>query len=219
MEKLYQAELENLIRKGENVHQDFKYAITDSRKIARSLSAFANTEGGKLLVGVKDNGKIAGVRSDEEYYMVESAAKLYSRPEIKFTTRIWRYEGKTILEVMVPESTFKPHYILEKDGSKIAFIRVKDQNIKANEVIRKVWELKKQNKDRIVRYSKAEESLFGLLKDQEQISLNQYKKKAKISHNVAVKTLANMLIFDLIQMETDEHHTGYFLKPADPYDI
>ena len=28
-------------------------------KIAKSLSAFANTEGGRLLVGVKDNGKIA----------------------------------------------------------------------------------------------------------------------------------------------------------------
>ena len=64
--------LEKLISEGEHVHQDFKFAISDARKIAKSLSAFANTEGGRLLVGVKDNGKIAGVRSEEELYMISS---------------------------------------------------------------------------------------------------------------------------------------------------
>ena len=71
--------LEKLISEGEHVHQDFKFAISDARKIAKSLSAFANTEGGRLLVGVKDNGKIAGVRSEEELYMIEAAAN-YSKP-------------------------------------------------------------------------------------------------------------------------------------------
>ena len=66
----------NLIAQGEHVRQDFKYEISDARKIARSVSAFANTEGGRLLVGVNDNGKIAGVRSEEEIYMIEAAARL-----------------------------------------------------------------------------------------------------------------------------------------------
>ena len=52
------------------MHQDFKYQITDARKIARSISAFANNSGGHLLVGVKDNGSIVGVSSDEEIYMI-----------------------------------------------------------------------------------------------------------------------------------------------------
>ena len=55
--------IHRLISEGEHVHQDFKFEISDARKIAKSISAFANTEGGRLLVGVKDNGKIAGVRS------------------------------------------------------------------------------------------------------------------------------------------------------------
>jgi len=46
-----------LIAQGEHQQQDFKYCISDSRKIARSLVAFANTDGGRLLVGVKDNAK------------------------------------------------------------------------------------------------------------------------------------------------------------------
>ena len=62
-----------LIAEGEHQQQDFKFEISDARKIAKTLSAFANTDGGRLLIGVKDNGKIAGVRSEEEKYMIEAA--------------------------------------------------------------------------------------------------------------------------------------------------
>lgn len=65
--------LQKLILQGEHQTQDLKYCISDSKKIARSLVAFANSDGGRLLIGVKDNGNIAGVRSEEEYYMVESS--------------------------------------------------------------------------------------------------------------------------------------------------
>ena len=70
--------IQRLISEGEHVHQDFKFEISDARKIAKSISAFANTEGGRLLVGVKDNGKIAGVRSEEEIYMQPNV--IASRP-------------------------------------------------------------------------------------------------------------------------------------------
>ena len=59
--------IQQLIAEGEHVHQDFKFAISDARKIAKSLSAFANTEGGRLLVGVKDNGK------SRSYYVLSSS--------------------------------------------------------------------------------------------------------------------------------------------------
>ncbi len=76
-----------LISQGEHVQQDFKYAISDARKIARSISAFANNMGGRLLIGVKDNGAIAGVRNEEDIYVVEQAAQLYCRPAqtVEFT--------------------------------------------------------------------------------------------------------------------------------------
>jgi predicted HTH transcriptional regulator len=72
--------LQKLIDEGEHQKQDFKYCINDSKKIAKSLVAFANTDGGRLLIGVKDNGKIVGISTDEEFYMVESAAKIFSNP-------------------------------------------------------------------------------------------------------------------------------------------
>ena len=66
--------IQKLIEKGESQTLDFKFEVSDSRKIARTFSAFANTDGGTLLIGVKDNGAIAGVRTEEEYYMIEAAA-------------------------------------------------------------------------------------------------------------------------------------------------
>ena len=62
--------IQGLIEEGEHEHQDFKFSISDARKIARSLSAFANNDGGRLLVGVKDNGNIAGVRNEEDIYVI-----------------------------------------------------------------------------------------------------------------------------------------------------
>ena len=81
--------LQRVIAEGEHERQDFKYAISDAMKIARSLSAFANHSGGSLLIGVKDNGAIAGVRNEEDIYVVEQAAELYCRPaqQLEFTAR------------------------------------------------------------------------------------------------------------------------------------
>ena len=79
--------IHSLIAEGEHQQQDFKFEISDARKIAKSLSAFANTDGGRLLIGVKDNGRIAGVRSEEEKYMIEAAAQLYCIPEVEYRGR------------------------------------------------------------------------------------------------------------------------------------
>ena len=81
--------IEALIEQGEHQQLDFKFEVSDSKKIARTLSGFGNTDGGRLLIGVKDNGAISGVRSEEEYYMIEAASKMYTHPEVPFTAKRW----------------------------------------------------------------------------------------------------------------------------------
>ena len=100
--------LESLIAQGEHEQQDFKFAINDSRKIARSIAAFANNSGGRLLVGVKDNGNIAGIRSDEEYYMIEQAAEMYCRPPQKVEQKVYCSEGKYVLLVDIKKADKRP---------------------------------------------------------------------------------------------------------------
>ena len=124
MEPSDQKYLKSLIAQGEHQELDFKFEISDARKIARTLSAFSNTSGGRLLVGVKDNGRIRGIRSDEEYYMVESAASLYCKPEVQFETRNHSIEGKSVLEIYIPPVDYKPVYALDEEKRWMAYIRV-----------------------------------------------------------------------------------------------
>lgn len=70
-----------LIREGKHQRQDFKYRVADARKLAKSVSAFANTDGGRLLIGVRDDGNLAGVRLEEEIFMMHQAAYRYCKPE------------------------------------------------------------------------------------------------------------------------------------------
>ena len=69
-----------LIGEGEHQQQDFKYRVDDARKLAKSVSAFANTDGGRLLIGVRDDGFIAGVRKEGEIYVMHQAAYKYCQP-------------------------------------------------------------------------------------------------------------------------------------------
>ena len=57
----------SLIREGEHQQQDFKYRVADACKLAKSVSAFANTDGGRLLIGVRDDGHLSGVRSTVDW--------------------------------------------------------------------------------------------------------------------------------------------------------
>ncbi|MCC8172977.1 MAG: ATP-binding protein [Odoribacter sp.] len=189
-----------LIAQGEHQQQDFKFEISDARKIAKSISAFYNTEGGRLLVGVKDNGKIAGVRTEEEIYMVEAAAKLYCKPQVEFQTHTHTVEGKKVLEVIVPEGKEKPCFAIDYDGQQKAYVRVKDENILATAVHLKLWRSEKSKKGAIIRYSEKEQVLLSYLNENSSISLKQYIKLADIPRFLAINILAKLVSFGIIEM-------------------
>ncbi len=132
--------LSELIHQGEHVQQDFKFQISDARKIARSLSAFANCAGGRLLIGVKDNGAIAGVRNEEDIYVIEQAASLYCSPaqEIEFSA-YHTPERQIVIIATVAKSPERPVLAQDSDHSWRAFYRVADENIAAHPLMVRTW--------------------------------------------------------------------------------
>nr|WP_320119008.1 ATP-binding protein [uncultured Marinifilum sp.] len=207
-------DIEILIREGEHQQQDFKFCITDSKKIAKSLSAFANTDGGRLLIGVKDNGKIAGAQIDEEYYMIQAAAEMYCRPKIRFDSKVWRIHGKNVLEIIIQASAEKPHYAQNEDGKWLAYIRKDDENKLANRIILEVWKQKSQTKGTYLQYSTTESLLLDYLKINDKISLNKFYKLAKISRYKAEKILVKLICWDIIEPEFEENITRYKIKQS-----
>ena len=59
-------EVLELIQQGEGLHTEFKRGLGDLTAIGRAICAFANTDGGVIILGVGDSQEIVGVREDEE---------------------------------------------------------------------------------------------------------------------------------------------------------
>ncbi len=200
----------NRIKKGESQHLDFKHSVNDSRKIARSLSAFANTEGGSLLIGVRDNGSIKGVKSDEEFYMVETAAHIFCKPEIQFEHKLWLIEEKNILEIIVLEGSDKPYLAPDEKGEYKAFIRNDDQNLIADKIIRDLWKRSKKGLNGVkIIYDEKIECLLNHIDTHGQITKSEFMKICNLKSNVAATIITNFLLMGLFDYKLSEKETCF----------
>jgi predicted HTH transcriptional regulator len=211
--------LKKLIEEGENQQLDFKYCVSDSRKIARTLSAFSNSHGGKILIGVRDNGSIAGIKSDEEIYMVDTAAQLFCRPNITYAIKQHMTGGKTILEVDVIKGEKRPYQAKDESGKWLTYFRHHDQNLVANKVLLQVWRKEKKGSGVLVKFGKVENSLMDYLGKNESITLSKFRKIARISSYKAESILANLIIFKVLIMNASEKGFNYKLNPAEPLNL
>lgn len=192
--------VQELILQGEHQQQDFKFEISDARKIAKSLSAFANTDGGRLLIGVKDNGKIAGVRSDEEAYMIESAANVYCSPEVRFSMTQHRVEGRVVLEVSIPEAETKPVCAKNEENKLLAYVRIADENILASPIHLEVWKQKKGVKGKLIEYTEIEKKLLDKLSDGD-FSMNRFCKETGLLRRDVQALIANFVRFGVVRLQ------------------
>jgi predicted HTH transcriptional regulator len=211
--------LRKLIEGGEGQKLDYKYCVSDSRKIARTLVAFANSDGGRLLIGVRDNGSIAGIRSDEELYMVDTAAHLFCRPEIIYTIKQHSTGGKTVLEIEVLKGGKKPYRAKDEDGRWLAYFRHNDQNLLANRVLLQVWRKEEKKSGVLVKFGKAENLLMDYLVNNGSITYSKFRKLTGISSYKAESILANLIIFKVLVMNASEKGISYELNPDETIDL
>ncbi|MRR20036.1 ATP-binding protein [bacterium] len=204
--------IHSLILKGEGMNLDFKYCISDPGKIARTLSAFSNSEGGKLLIGVRDNGSLAGVRSDEEFYMIDAAARLYCNPEVNVSTRTHTINGKNILEVDVPRSAKIPVKAKDEDGRWKAYFRQHDQNFMADRVILQVWRRSVNSRGLLLRFEEKENLLLNHLRGGEKITLAGFRNLARINGKTAEKILSDFILCGIIAYQASEKGILYHLS-------
>ena len=202
--------LHHLIAQGEHQQQDFKYEISDARKIARTLSAFANTDGGRLLIGVKDNGKIAGVRSDEEIYMVEAAASMYCVPPVECRMSIHRVEGHNVVIAEVERSEQIPVRARLDDDSLCAFVRIADENIVASPVQMALWREEGRDRGAVLSFTEREQALLRLLAEApEPLTLNRFARLGRLPRHRAVQLLAQFIRFGLVEQQFVDHTFVY----------
>lgn len=201
--------IQQLIEEGEHEHQDFKFSISDARKIARSVSAFANNDGGRLLIGVKDNGNIAGVRNEEDIYVVEQAAQMYCRPAQNVEFTAFKTEGGAIvIRAEIAKASHRPVQAQEPDGSWRTYYRVKDENIAAPDLMVRAWRKKESQKGALLSFSEAESALINHLEENEMVTIEEFMKIARISRHTAEEIIIKLYAVDVI----DFTYTGTTFK-------
>ncbi|MBQ2046805.1 MAG: ATP-binding protein [Muribaculaceae bacterium] len=201
--------IQRLIEEGEHEHQDFKFSISDARKIARSVSAFANNDGGRLLVGVKDNGNIAGVRNEEDIYVIEQAAAMYCRPAQKVEFTAFKTEGgAVVIRAEIARAMHRPVQAQEPDGTWRSYYRVKDENIVAPDLMVRAWRKKESQKGALLSFSDAESGLISLLEENKKVTIEEFMKAARISRHTAEDIIVKLYAVGMI----DFTYTGNGFK-------
>jgi len=204
--------IQSLIEQGEHQRLDFKFEISDSRKIARSISAFSNTVGGTLLIGVKDNGVVSGIRSEEEIYMAEASAKMYCKPSVNYKATKWVEAGKNVLELYIPKMEDAICYAENAEGKWQAFIRVLDNTFLANNVQIRVWKRRLKADPTHIIYTEREKILLEYLTNNAEISLSKFCHIAYISRNTAETILVNLIMLDIVEWNYVEENVVYRMK-------
>jgi predicted HTH transcriptional regulator len=194
--------LQKLINQGEGECLDYKQEISNAKKIAKTISAFANHKGGVILVGIRDNQTIAGVRTEDEKYMLEMAADFFIKPELKLEFVDWKEAGKTIIECKIPEGADKPYFAKGEDDKWWAYVRVKDQTLLASKIVLEVLKKETRKGNRLVKFTRHEEILLEYLREHHRVLLKEYCHMANIS-----KRRASRIIINLIDMGVIRNHT------------
>ncbi len=106
-------------------------------EIKKEIVAFLNSDGGTLIIGVNDNGKIIGVENAKDIIerislMIHEAIK----PDASLLCSAGEYEeeGKTIVKLVIGKGVKKPYYIYEK-GLKPSgvYLRINNTSQQASE--------------------------------------------------------------------------------------
>jgi predicted HTH transcriptional regulator len=202
--------IKKLIFEGEGVTLDFKKTITNCEKIARTMTSFANNKGGRLLIGVADDGTIKGVKSeDEERYMITKAAQLYAKPALEPIFEEIYVDDKLVLVVEIEESNLKPHYALADDGKWWVYVRVKDKSVLASKIVVDVLKRTADEKGVLIEYSTKEKALLEYLDKMERINIKEYCDLLKVSRRNAQRILVNMVLSGVIRIHTTEKEEYY----------
>lgn len=108
----------------ESVKVEFKNSLSEMEQIIETISAFSNTKGGTIYIGVEDNGTIGGVTIGKgTLESLANSIKQNTDPKIFPDITEEKKYSKTIIKVFVPEYPVKPVWAKEK-----VYIRVGKTN-------------------------------------------------------------------------------------------
>ncbi|GGG54480.1 AlbA family DNA-binding domain-containing protein [Hymenobacter glacieicola] len=207
-------DLRELIRQGEGERLEFKKRTTHPTRIARTLASLANTHGGRVLVGVDDDGRIVGVRdAEEEIYQLRQAAQHYIDPPLELRFKeVEAEEDRVVVVVTVAESPHKPHRAQVAEGDWRAYVRVRDESVQTSQLTEKALERADAGpRFERIPLNKEELAVLDYLQKNPRITLAQYMKLLNIGQRRAYRTLIKLTLHGYIKHHDKQKEVYYTL--------
>lgn len=124
----------------EGPESEWKERLPRPERIARTMSAFANGVGGRIWVGVRDDGTAIGVAdAGETRAELERIAAELVAPSPHVEVRTERYDGIPLVVAAVSSSEVRPVLAPGRDGELTAFVRDGSSTRPAPRGIQRVW--------------------------------------------------------------------------------
>lgn len=202
--------LRKWIQLGEHDTLEFKRTISSAYKIARTIVSLANNKGGVLLIGVDDTKKICGCNPTAETRIINQANSYYCEPTVDLFIEEIIYEEYAILKITIPESYQKPHFVINEDGKKQAYIRVNDESMQASKTTLKAIEL--GNNSNKLHLDNRTAELIQYLQHNKRITALQFSRMMNFSKHRSEKFLYDLSIKGVLREHTHAHHTYYTLS-------
>ena len=206
------SELTAYIALGESVRQIFLPKIESQNEIAQLLVAFANSEGGRVWIGLKKNGKIIGCDPNEELLKLQESAKSFCMPEIKFTSKIWKEGFRLVLEIKVSEAATKPYKSKDSLGKWLPYIRVQKEVLLANKILVGFWALKKNPVAKPTHPQIELTSLFQLIEEEQIVTLSKLYRLSDIPLKEVDRFLTLLISWEMVDMVMNSDTTQYQIR-------
>jgi len=211
-------DLKELIEQGESTTLEFKRKISSPEKIAKEITAFANTIGGYLLIGVDDDGTIRGIESEKsDIDLVEHACRFHISPPIEPEIEVANIYDLDVLVVYVAESPNKPHKVsddsIEHESALRAYIRVGEKSVIASrEMTRVLAGTNVSSKPVTLSIGDKERRLFVYLETHEKVTVKEFATLVNISVRRAERLLVRLVKAGVMQIHVDTAHDYFTLR-------
>ena len=118
--------IDNLLQQQEGVRLEFK-ATANKEAIAKTITAFINTQGGDLVIGIDDDKKVLGIDNAEKVKEgFQSMLIDLIKPIAPISSQVIRYKKKDVILISVWEGAKKPYqfkgkiFTRENDATKLS---------------------------------------------------------------------------------------------------
>lgn len=123
------------IKNGESKTLELKEKLPDNKSIAKTVIAFANTGGGKIIVGINDKLKITGVDANSVYVLKDKIASVIfdsCSPDILPEIYTININDKLLLVIEIFRGNLMPYFLKSEGKTDGVYIRVGATNRKAS---------------------------------------------------------------------------------------